>query len=481
MTDPKCRLFPKRVAERYDDTAAVIRADARNLPLPDESVDLIVTSPPYFALRSYRDGGEHFEQIGGEPTPQEFIDALTACMVEWRRILKPSGSVWINLGDKYAGSGGHNNSNIGADGRDGPSSYNKAANAPAKSLMGLPWRFAIAQIDTGWILRAEVVWSKPNGLPESVTDRVRRSHEQWFHFVKEPRYFSAVDEIRESHTSPIHSPGQKNITNDRNDGDRNERTFGDASLGRVPGSVWTIPTEPLTIPDEARNRLDLPDHFAAFPQEWPRRIILGWSPSRICTECGEGRRPVTDVTPSIIRPSQRRAEAQEHGAGSGRTSPSGTMTQFPSRVITGEQCACSEPIAPTIPAVVLDPLGGTGTVAGVARTLGRYGISNDLSADYNRLAVWRIWESGHFERGHEKYLAEKQVGQPSDLEKYLMSFPGIGKVSARAIVETVGNPFTLTSDITQAKGVGVKARDKIMDELGMFTSWETTEGEDIRE
>jgi DNA modification methylase len=130
-------------------------------------------------------------------------------MVEMGRVLKRSGSAFINLGDKYAGTGGNNNAGVGKgieqiwEGKPVESrrlgDIRKLDGFRAKSLMGLPWRFAIRQIDAGWILRAELIWSKPNGLPESVTDRVRRSHEQWFHFVKKPRYFSAVDEIREPH------------------------------------------------------------------------------------------------------------------------------------------------------------------------------------------------------------------------------------------------------------------------------------------
>lgn len=474
------RLFPKRVAERYDDTAAVIQADARDLPMPDRSIDLIVTSPPYFALRSYRDDGKHFEQIGGEPTPQNYVDALSACMVEWGRVLKPNGSVWINLGDKYAGSGGHNNSNIGVKEDRGPGSYVKASgHAKPKSLMGLPWRFAIAQIDAGWILRAEVVWSKPNGLPESVTDRVRRSHEQWFHFVKEAKYFSAVDEIREPHNSTIwigRDKGNSERNPNRNDAGGVANTANE--LGRVPSSVWTIPTEPLTVPDDVREAKNLPDHFAAFPQEWPRRIILGWSPSGICVECGEGRRPNVEKYPMEWTESPTMGGRTDTRPDGGYRPASGTMIRPPSTRIVGEQCACDEPTAPTTKSVILDPFGGTGTVAGVARTLNRYGISNDLSADYNRLAVWRIWESGHFERGHDKYLSEKAVGLTTPLETYLMSFPGIGKVSARAIVDTVGNPFTLTGDITEAKGVGVKAVEKVREALGEFGSWVTVEGDD---
>jgi DNA modification methylase len=299
-------------------TAQVIRANSRSLPLADDSVDLVVTSPPYFALRSYQDGGEHYAgQIGDEPTPAEFVASLLEVTRECLRVLKPSGSLWVNLGDKYSGA---QQQSSGRESSVSSSEYWKRTNpkttgVKAKSLYGIPWRYALACIDDlGLILRAEVIWSKPNGLPESVTDRVRRSHEQWFHFTLEPRYFSAVDEIREGYEAEHKVRGRE-----PNSGfpgkDRHPATTERSPLGKLPGSVWTIPTEPLRVPDH----LGI-DHFAAFPTEWPKRIIRGWSP--------EG----------------------------------GT---------------------------VLDPFGGTGTTALVAKALGRHGISVDMSADYCRLAGWR--------------------------------------------------------------------------------------------
>ncbi len=198
-------------------TFSLIRGDATSVPLADDSVDLVVTSPPYFALRSYTDGGEHYDgQIGSEATPQAFLEALWAVTAECRRVLKPSGSMFVNLGDKYSGSAGWANSaasqrssgvhpGLESNGRQqriapGTKPRVPQSTLPAKSLMMLPQRYAIGCIDQlGLILRAEIIWSKPNGLPESVTDRVRRSHEQWFHFTKEPRYFSAVDEVREEY------------------------------------------------------------------------------------------------------------------------------------------------------------------------------------------------------------------------------------------------------------------------------------------
>lgn len=349
----------------------IVRAHAAHLPLRDATVDLVVTSPPYFALRSYRDDGEHYAgQVGSEDTPGAFVDALLDATAEMIRVLKPTGSIIVNLGDKYAGSGGHNNASLmkategrGATGarrsaaqvgeylRDAPTGYNKNSDVggtsiPSKSLMGLPWRYANACIDQlGLILRAEIIWSKPNGLPESVKDRVRRSHETWFHLVKQGRYYSTLDDVREEGTGRRQAGGP---LLERNEGHVLGRvtnphcgmsSYEPNPLGKVPGSVWTIASEPLAIPDWARVKYGLPDHFAAFPQEWPRRLILGWSP------------------------------------------PGG---------------------------VVLDPFGGTGTVAMVARTLGRYGVNGDLSGDYCRLARWRIYESGHAAKSEDRTWRDAQ-------------------------------------------------------------------------
>jgi site-specific DNA-methyltransferase (cytosine-N4-specific) len=325
-------------------TATIIRGDARQLPLPDASVDLIVTSPPYFGLRSYTDGGEHYAgQIGAEATPQDYVAALLECTREWMRVLKAEGSLWVNLGDKYSQRVGQ----FGPQGQTGQRATRTQAasyaDAPArrdpdygvapKSLLGLPWRYALGAIDDlGLILRAEVIWSKPNGLPESVTDRVRRSHEQWFHFVRQPRYFSAVDEIRETPQHPGRgmTPDARRVEGRLGDraarGAREaDRLFGDNSkaghpLGKLPSSVWEIATQPLKVPAEIEV-----DHFAAFPMEWPRRLVAGWSPAG---------------------------------------------------------------------GVVLDPFGGTGTTALVADVLGRRGISVDRSADYCRLARWRTADPG---------------------------------------------------------------------------------------
>lgn len=313
---------------------SIIRADARSLPLADESVDLIVTSPPYFNLRSYRDGGEHYAgQIGDEASPGEYVDSLITATREMVRVCKPEGSIWVNLGDKYAqdskwgGASGIKNG-VGVSAHRG----RRLTGFRDKSLMGLPWRYAIRCIDDlGLILRAEVIWDKPNGLPESVTDRVRRSHETWFHFTVRPTYYADLDDIREPHEMrPQRRPNGRPVDATPRPAGQPRQSWPTAQrdtvgvdghpLGKLPGSVWDVATMPLKAPPE----LGI-DHHAAFPFEIPRRIIRGWS-------------------------------------------------------------------APGM--TVLDPFGGTGTTALVADVLGRNGITVDMSRDYCQLARWRTADPG---------------------------------------------------------------------------------------
>ncbi len=405
-------------------TAIILRGDAQHLPLPDASVDLIVTSPPYYSLRSYQDGGKKLAgQVGAESTWQQYIHTLLDCTEEWIRVLKPSGSLFVNLDDKYSSATGPANGSSKRSTLVGtPVRYRATRGTPMpgvrpKSLLLLPERYRIAAIDRfGLIARAVIVWSKPNGLPESVTDRVRRSHEDWVHPVKQPRYYAAVDEIREPHTVKLQrrfSPQMR---------DRVERPAGVPTrsgqfqiweepsrggnpLGKLPGSVWSIPTVPLRVPEHVAV-----DHFAAFPPELPYQLILGWSPPGICTVCGTGLVPITHVEGTTPRdmlnaqgPSSRHVAGGKQGL-----DYAGGHDVWRTRVRTGNnRCDCTPYVdhtgsgprreylfdgwtqPPATPAVVLDPFGGTGTVALVASVLGRVGITVDLSQDYCRLAQWR--------------------------------------------------------------------------------------------
>lgn len=428
----------------------VLRGDAAHLPMPDASVDLIVTSPPFWQLRSYTDGGAHYEgQIGSEATFQEYIASLVRCTREWVRVLKPEGSLFVELGDKYSDRG-HGPNRGNGTGRGPQAAQLPQTRGPMeKCLLDLPARYSIACVDElGLIKRANIVWHHVNGLPESVTDRVRAAHSMVFHFVKQPRYFAAVDEVREPQNGNAHARRKDGRPSPKNQagliGDVRRGYFAESTenpLGKLPGSVWDIASQPLAAPDYLGV-----DHFAAFPMELPRRIILGWSPAGICAECDEGRQPVissvrmldgeprTDL-PAWAPPTAPRRVRDGIGHGRFRTD----------RRLTGYACSCApytdhpgtgEPSGPygrhadavkagtyenvgagwggagglgdrprvgpwreyhldrwtpppTRPAVVVDPFGGTGTTGLVASVLGRTGIVVDRSADYCRLAAWR--------------------------------------------------------------------------------------------
>jgi DNA modification methylase len=226
--------------------ALVVRGNAAAIPLADESVDLIVTSPPYFALRNYQDAGEAYAaQIGMEPTPAEFLDALWTVTAECRRVLKQGGSMFFNINDKY-NSAASNQNGLGATLQGGSHDSNRIGRGstvdlvPVKSLLGLPWRYAIGLLDGKaggeWILRSDMIWNKTNGMLDPTRDRAARRHEYLFHFTKNGKYFANPDEVRKLK------------------------------------SVWDLPTEGLLLPKGAGK------HPAPFPLAMPAALIRGWCP-----------------------------------------------------------------------------------------------------------------------------------------------------------------------------------------------------------
>lgn len=267
--------------------------------LPSDSVDCVVTSPPYYGLRDYGtavwEGGDpactHVRlskhssrgdtghvtmlergvgagdaiykercglcgarridaQIGLEPTPQDYIDTLVQVFREVRRVLKPTGTVWLNLGDTYIGGGGNsarytagpNGIDDRADARPAESRTATIDEHPAKNLLGVPWRVALALQDDGWMLRTEIIWHKTNGMPESVRDRPTRNHEYLFLLTRSARYYYNADAGREAGV----------------EGRRNYRT------------VWSLP---VARPYHAGAR-----HYAQFPLELPLRCIRAGCP-----------------------------------------------------------------------------------------------------------------------------------------------------------------------------------------------------------
>jgi len=290
-----------REVYHQDDQVTIINADVIDglRQLPDESIQTVVTSPPYWLLRDYGVQG----QIGLESTWGGYVAKMVDVFREVRRVLKDDGTLWINLGDSCA----------------------------AKNLIGIPWRVALALQADGWCLRSEIIWHKPNPMPESVTDRPTKAHEYIFLLSKSERYFYDQEAIKEPSVGDWHGGDfqsernlslhpttsrkpRKSVARGGFNGKTNElkgrEAFRAITATRNKRTVWTVATQAFS---EA--------HFATFPEDLIKPCILA-------------------------------------GARSGDT--------------------------------VLDPFGGSGTTAKVAKYLGRKAVLIELNPDYCRLAVDRV-------------------------------------------------------------------------------------------
>ena len=255
-------------------TVTVLIGDCRQIlrTMPAESVHCVVTSPPYFGLRDYGMSG----QIGLEPTPEAFTAEMVAVFRELHRVLRKDGTVWLNLGDSYAattkGSGGHNPKQ---DSNAGSWMANRRWSIPEglkqKDLIGIPWRVAFALQADGWYLRQDIIWSKPNPMPESVTDRCTKAHEYLFLLSKSERYHYDADAIAETAKwADDNRAGAGRLTYDGKRqgvaGTGNE-AFVKISDTRNKRSVWEVTTQPFS---EA--------HFATFPPALIEPCILAGCP-----------------------------------------------------------------------------------------------------------------------------------------------------------------------------------------------------------
>jgi DNA modification methylase len=327
--------------------------------LPASSIDTVMTSPPYFALRDYSVEG----QLGLEPTVEDWVSNLRRVFTEVGRVLKPAGSMWLNLGDAF--------------------SKHRRYGAPAKSMLCAPERLLLALVKDGWIVRSKVIWYKPNALPNSVADRLNVNYEVVYFLVRSPRYFFDLDSIREPHRSRVAHRGARAsgrtpdwagpLAAGSQDGLRRSRPADQPGhpLGKNPGSVWEIPTFGFRGP-----------HFATFPPKLIRRPILATCPEAICTRCG--------------RPWQRQVTAERIAVGPAPRTPKPRDPQvmrfkerwhIVRRVGGFQPCGCG---AGTVPGVVLDPFMGAGTVGLVAEQLGRDWLGIEISSEFRDLAVQRI-------------------------------------------------------------------------------------------
>lgn len=333
-------------------TVRILQGDVRDVlaTLPDESVHCVVTSPPYWGLRDYGVAG----QIGMEPTMGEHIDTMVDVFREVRRVLRKDGTVWLNYGDCYAndakwgGSSGGKHVNA-LHGNTGIGRQKVTTGLKAKDLCMIPNRLAIALQDDGWWVRSEIIWAKPNPMPESVTDRPATAHEKLWLLSKAARYFYDAEAVRTEdrgtdHTrNVLHRPEPSGGIMSPHAGIRT--ADGRNGSGANLRNVWTIPTKGFSGA-----------HFATFPPALVEPCIkAGTSEKGCCAECGA--------------PWVRDVAGGARGFAERKRKQTTTTGWSPS-------CACD---AATIPCTVLDPFMGSGTTALVADRLGRDCIGIELN------------------------------------------------------------------------------------------------------
>lgn len=254
-------------------SAKILVGDAVNRlrELPEKSVRTVVTSPPYWGLRDYGNDG----QLGLEATPQEFVENLCQVFDEVWRVLADDGTIWVNLGDSYNGAApnrsGANGFNDGRANRDKRFNVGGVQGLKPKDLVGIPWRFAFAMQDRGWYLRQDIIWAKPNPMPESVRDRCTKSHEYIFLMSKSPKYFFDLNAIAEPLAESSVRRLAEDIENQKgsfraNGGQKQIKAVGGENGTRNKRSVWNVSVAKYA---EA--------HFAVYPPELITPCVLAGS------------------------------------------------------------------------------------------------------------------------------------------------------------------------------------------------------------
>lgn len=350
----------------------IIIGDCREVlkGLPDNSVHCCVTSPPYFRLRSYlpKDHPDKNKEIGQEQTPEEYISNLVGIFHEVKRVLRDDSTLWLNISDTYKNN----------------------------QMLGIPWKLAFALQSDGWLLIQDIIWTKNNCLPESVTRRCTRSHEYLFLFAKSKKYFYDNEAIKE--------PA---ISSDNNVRDRDKGKLNNVpGRGRMQGlktnryssrnkrSVWLINNVPYTG-----------SHFACFPPTLVEQCIkAGTSEHGVCSECGA---PFSRILEKEVIEIEGEGNFGANGSkwkdedkqSSGhriqknfnalRAAGRDHDNPFPQKITIGwkPSCSCNSGISQ---AVVLDPFGGSGTVGQWCNQNNRNSILIELNPEYKPLIEERI-------------------------------------------------------------------------------------------
>ena len=367
--------------------------------LPDNCIDCCVTSPPYWGLRDYGVDG----QLGLENTIDDYVANMVDVFAEVKRVLKPEGTLWLNLGDTY-----NNNKPRSRDPERWPKQSRNdhkpkgrklASTLKQKDLCGIPWRVAFALQDDGWYLRQDIIWEKPNPMPESVSDRCTKAHEYLFLMTKNAMYYCDMEAIKvplaESTTNDYRTKSGAYTKNRPERGFVGNPSQGSGMLKSNGGtankrSVWTVTTKPYK---EA--------HFATFPPDLIKPCILaGTSEKGCCPECGspqvrqveKERRPTRNVVTSKIEGK----EASEYGNRDPHRHVTETRTvgwqpgcDCIDEKATGESRGPDVAYKP-ISCIVLDPFMGSGTTGQVAYENGRDYLGIELSPEYCKINHKRL-------------------------------------------------------------------------------------------
>ena len=236
--------------------------------IPSSTVDCCVTSPPYYGLRDYGVNG----QIGLEETPEEYVQKLVAVFREVKRVLKDDGPLWVNIGDSYCGTGdkGDYRDPKYKDGRNGQvvSRTKNVFGLKHKDLIGIPWMLAFALREDGWYLRQDIIWHKPNPMPESVRDRCTKAHEYIFLLSKSRRYYYNYKAIQEPTTTYDSNIRNRDIGKMNNTPGRSHMNGLKHNMYKVRNKrdVWSVPVRPFKGA-----------HFATFPEELIKPCVLAGS------------------------------------------------------------------------------------------------------------------------------------------------------------------------------------------------------------
>lgn len=363
----------------------LIQGDALSVlkTLTDESINCVITSPPYWSLRDYQIAG----QLGLEDTFQEYITKLCDIFDEAKRVLRKDGTCWVNLGDTYNSHQGDPYKVGGFQGKQhhknkqyGDSvAVKRGTNVmPDKCLLQIPSRFSIEMCNRGWILRNEIIWHKPNCMPSSVDDRFTVDFEKVFFFVKSRKYW--FEQQFDNYQDSTIERAKHNVFSEKTDKGihggmtlESQRKAFDKILttgqGRNKRCVWTISTQPFSE-----------SHFATFPEKLVEPMVLSGCPEFVCKECGKAREKI--IESEFVGSTEKRGGRNIGGNVYNLQEP------FAKKQFKGyTDCGCNAEFAGGI---VLDPFSGAGTTGLVAKKLGRSFIGIELNEQYIEMSRRRI-------------------------------------------------------------------------------------------